>query len=322
LTSFATVACGEPLGCAPFSLQPEPRVVGAGRKGRNSFPTKASGAAWRYPCHLALIGTLSLPFGQPAPSKEGAVTVAHHPQQCAIPKPEQLTLNGGTHPHSPPLPKGGGGVAAGGIPATAKLLFPLALSASAPSVRLRLPAPSKEGAVTVAHHPQQCAMPKPEQMTLNGSTRLHSPPLPKGGGGVAAGGIPATAKLFFLLRCLRRHPQSGFACQLPLKREPWGVAAVSSLQSGSLRGWRPPPTALGARGLPGVGRGYGSPEDGGATEGRVCPVGTCAKRKTTRSRGVKRVQTTAVGCTTIERPGRSPVRRPPRPLAAGGTPPA
>ena len=31
MTSFATVACGEPLGCAPFSLQPEPRVVGAGR---------------------------------------------------------------------------------------------------------------------------------------------------------------------------------------------------------------------------------------------------------------------------------------------------
>ena len=31
LTSFATVACGEPLGCAPFSLQPRLRVVAAGR---------------------------------------------------------------------------------------------------------------------------------------------------------------------------------------------------------------------------------------------------------------------------------------------------
>jgi len=54
------------------------------------------------------LSTLSLPFGQPAPSEEGAVTVAHHPQQCAVPKPEQLTLNGGTRLHSPPLPKGGG----------------------------------------------------------------------------------------------------------------------------------------------------------------------------------------------------------------------
>ena|GEM_PF-2502968 len=39
LTSFATVACGEPLGCAPFSLQPGLRVIGAGRRGKaSSFP--------------------------------------------------------------------------------------------------------------------------------------------------------------------------------------------------------------------------------------------------------------------------------------------
>ena len=38
LTSFATVACGEPLGCASFSLQPEPRVVGAGQQDRSSHP--------------------------------------------------------------------------------------------------------------------------------------------------------------------------------------------------------------------------------------------------------------------------------------------
>ena len=53
-----------------------------------------------------------------------------------------------------------------------------------------------------------------------------------------------------------------------------------------------------------------------ATEGSVCPVGTCAKRKTTRSRGVKRAAGTSVPAATIERPGRRLAAR----RADGGIP--
>ena len=89
------------------------------------------------------LGTLSLPFGQPAPSKEGACAVAYHPQQCAIPKPEQLTLNGGTRPHSPPLPKGGGSPKARrGDSGNSQAGEQLTLNGGT-----RLPAPSSEGAV-------------------------------------------------------------------------------------------------------------------------------------------------------------------------------
>ena len=61
----------------------------------------------------------------------------------------------------------------------------------------------------------------------------------------------------------------------------------------------------------------------GATEGSGCPVGTCAKRKATRSRGVKRAAGTAVPAATIERPGGAlpfPTPLAIGPVLAGGTP--
>jgi len=75
LTSFATVACGEPLGCASFSLPPEPRVVGAGRQGKaSSFPQ----AVPRYtptkkPTPYPSSRPHRLPIPTKAPSSEGAV---------------------------------------------------------------------------------------------------------------------------------------------------------------------------------------------------------------------------------------------------------
>ena len=54
LTSFATVACGEPLGCASFSLQPGLRVVGAGRLQKQpysiSYPTLLASQLHSPPC--------------------------------------------------------------------------------------------------------------------------------------------------------------------------------------------------------------------------------------------------------------------------------
>jgi len=126
LTSFATVACGEPLGCAPFSLQPEPRVVRVGRLQKQpysiSYPTLHASQLHSPPCqrgvarrrrdggipgaakpHFSLVWSASAPSvcpkGQTAPSKEGAVTVAYHPQQCATPN---LGKTDPTRQHPPP----------------------------------------------------------------------------------------------------------------------------------------------------------------------------------------------------------------------------
>ena len=88
LTSFATVACGEPLGCAPFSLQPEPRVVGAGRLQKQAHTHRLSRAV-----HQPRIQSLT-----PVPFVQGRHT--DQPPSGAVATPQGKMKRGGRSPLS------------------------------------------------------------------------------------------------------------------------------------------------------------------------------------------------------------------------------
>jgi len=88
LTSFATVACGEPLGCASLSLQPEPRVVGAGRLQKQALSRSLSRVTPQ-------------PTPQPALAKGG--WLAEGETGGFRGQPSRIFLSCGLHRHPQPL---------------------------------------------------------------------------------------------------------------------------------------------------------------------------------------------------------------------------